>query len=175
MLNDEMQRWSEKSKEFLITWLSIIWFSYVCTRRLDFLQICNDSTLINRFEIDSYRQFVDLEMKSFFQLSDKLIFWFYEDDREIKHLKHDCTKMIDESSTHDMIESKMIEHEELWMRQLNLREDEDLGLRWTSIDELIDEFLRNWNFYIMRWIFHLDLADKDSNSFYSSVNKIRHN
>jgi hypothetical protein len=64
-----------------------------------------------------------------FQLSDKLIFWFYEADREIKHLKHDRTKMIDESSTHDMIESKMTEHEELWMRKLNLRENEDLGLR----------------------------------------------
>jgi hypothetical protein len=168
-----MQRWSEKSKEFLITWLSIIWFSYVCTKRLDFLQICNDSILINRFEIDSYRQFVDLEMKSFFQLNDKLIFWFYEDDREIKHLRHDRTKMIDESSIYDMIESKMIEHEELWMRQLNFREDEDLDLRWISIDELINEFLRNWNFYIMRWIFHLNLTDRDNNSFYSSVNKIR--
>jgi hypothetical protein len=112
-----------------------------------------------------------------FQLSDKLIFWFYEDDREIKHLRHDRTKMIDESSTHDMIESKMIEHEELWMRQLNLRRNEDLDLRWTSVDEiidgLIDGILRVENFYIMRWIFHLDLADRDSNSFFSPVNKIR--
>jgi hypothetical protein len=37
--------------------------------------------------------------------------------------------MIDKSSIHDMIESKMIEHEELWMKQLNLRENEDLDLQ----------------------------------------------
>jgi hypothetical protein len=133
-----MQRWSERSKEFLITWLSIIWFAYVCTKRLDFLQVCNDSILINRFEIYSYRQFVDFEMKSF---CSSVTSWFYEDDREIKHLRHDRTKMIDESSTHDMIESKMIEHEELWMKQLNLRRDEDLDLRWTSIDEIIDDLI----------------------------------
>jgi hypothetical protein len=39
---------------------------FICMRRLDFLQICNDPALINRFETGPYRQFVDPEMKSFF-------------------------------------------------------------------------------------------------------------
>jgi hypothetical protein len=60
---------------------------FICMKRLDFLQICNDSTLINRFEIDSYRQFVDLEMKSFFS--------------SVTSWSSDSTKMIERSSTSD--------------------------------------------------------------------------
>jgi hypothetical protein len=113
---------------------------FICTKRLDFLHMRRfdfDQSLWDRF-VSSICWFRN---EVVFQLSDKLIFWFYEDDREIKHLRHDRTKMIDESSIHDMIESKIIEHEELWMKQLNLHENEDLGLRWTSIDELIDEII----------------------------------
>ncbi len=86
LLNGEVQRWSGGPKGFLITWLSTTWFSYVCTRRLDFLQVCNGPALINRFETGPYRQFVGPEMEPFFFSS-------------VTSWSSDPTKMIEESST----------------------------------------------------------------------------
>ncbi len=152
-----MQRWSGGPKEFLITWLSTTWFSYVCTGRLDFLQVCNGPALINRFGTGPYRQFVDLEMEPF---CSSVASWSYGDGRWVKHPRHD--RAGDDRARRALNGAV----KPPWGRRP--RPQVDLG-RWAHRWVFGD-----WNFYIMRWIFHLDVAGRDSsNSFFSSVNKIR--
>jgi hypothetical protein len=152
LLDGEMQRWSEEPKGFLITWLSTSWFSYVWDGLISagMQRPGPDQPLWDR----SVPSICWPRNEAVFQLSSKLIFWSYGDDRGIKHLRHGRTEMADGSSTHGMTEPEMTEHGELWMRLLNPRGDEDLGPRWTSVDGpidrtadgLIDGILRVGNF-----------------------------
>ncbi len=128
---------------------------FICMRRLDFLHLWRfdyDQSLWDRF----VSSICWSRNEAVLQLNDELIFWFYEDDREIKHLRHDRTKIIDEWSIHDMIESKMTEHEELWMRQLNPRGTE------TSILEWLDRWAHRWSHrWDHRWSHRWDFRGGD--------------
>jgi hypothetical protein len=83
----------------------------------------------------------------------------YEDDRWVKHSRHD--RVEDDRARRALNEKVKSSWERRSRSQMNLD-------RW--VHRWVFE---NWNFYTMRWIFHLDLADRDSNSFFSPINKIR--
>jgi hypothetical protein len=98
-------------------------------------------------------------LKSRWFLSYLLIF---EDNRWVKHTRHN--RVEDDRAQRALNEAVKFS----WERRSEFSD--------VSIDELINKILEVKIFYIMRWISHLDLADRDSsNSFFSSVNKIRQN
>jgi hypothetical protein len=72
--------------------------------------------------------------------------------------QHDCTKIVDESSIHGITED---DRERRTLNEaVKFSNDSIDGLMNEIIDDLIDEILGVKIFYIMRWIFHLDLADR---------------
>jgi hypothetical protein len=83
----------------------------------------------------------------------------YEDDRWVKHSRHD--RVEDDRARRALNEKVKLSWKRRSRSQMNL---DRWAHRWV---------FESWNFYIMRWIFYLDLADRDSNSFFSSINKIR--
>jgi hypothetical protein len=130
---------------------------FICMRRLDFLHMRrsdSDQSLWDRFvpSICWFRNEVVL------QLSDELIFWFYEDDRGIKHLRHGRTEMVDGWSTHGMAEPEMTEYGELWMGQLNPRGTETSVLGW------LDRWAHRWDH---RWSHRWDF--RGGNFLYNEV------
>jgi hypothetical protein len=91
---------------------------FIWIRRLDFLHMRRpgpDQPLWDR----SVPSICWPRNEAVLQLSDELIFWSYGDGRGVKHPRHGRTEMADGSSTHGMTEPEMIEHGDLWMRQLN--------------------------------------------------------